>query len=133
MKTQPGHQEVVCCGYYLILSRALNECDKCGKMYTINGQEAKQTHTPTPWKVKDNRITERFYIESWNKPVPTGCCEDIVIATFNCCEQAELAVRAVNAHEEMLTALKATLERAQKGYTPDKDLLAKAIAKGEGK
>lgn len=63
-----------------------------------------ERHTPTPWKVQDNRIIQRFYNESWNKQIPASW-EDVEIAKFNSCEQAELAAKAVNAHEELLEML----------------------------
>lgn len=43
----------------------------------------------------------------------------------------EEVVRAVNSFEELLTVLKVTLKLARDGYSPDKDLLAKAISRAE--
>jgi len=96
----------------------------------------------TPWKVQDNRIIQRFYNESWNKQVPTSF-DDVEIGKFNSCEQAELAARAVNAHEELvetLRFLRQTIHQAYEHEGPIEkcpkntcDAATQAIARAEGR
>lgn len=104
-------------------------------------------HTPTQetkWIVKDNRIIQRFYEESWNKQIPASF-EDVEIGKFNSCDQAHTAARAVNAYEDykeiamyaraLLKALEPRFMRTGCSDTEEVALkcLREAIAQAEGK
>lgn len=104
--------------------------------------EAKQErHTPVPWKVDGNRIIQTFIDKSWNNQVPASK-EDVVIGTFDSCDQAEQAATAVNAHEELVQTLKFLLgnhsgiRKDQPGWNFDKmEILAieQALSRSGGR
>lgn len=69
----------------------------------------KPAHTPTPWKVKET--VKSFSTGAHSVEMGEIWLEDesMRIATGLLRKDAAFIVRAVNAHEEMLTALKACL------------------------
>jgi hypothetical protein len=64
------------------------------------------THTKTPWKVAEVYINNSP--NQWH--ITTGKWGDKSIAAVNSKENAEFIVQAVNSHDELLEACKATLE-----------------------
>jgi len=111
-------------------------CDKCGdgKRYSTSASfqkhidtHSKPQHTPTPWK-HDKRGGDIR-----NK-------EGMLIASGFRYENAAFIARAVNAHEEMLNALKLALKTMYANPDANMDMITgcsttikQAIAKAEGK
>lgn len=93
------------------------------------------THTPTPWKL------DGFHIVDDNGAIIATCRTAYRYATQEEVSNAELIVKCVNSHDELLEACKGLLEAIKfSGWSIDDDRWQKpllqagfAIAKAEGR
>lgn len=91
--------------------------------------QEKTLHTPTPWSFTKNSVITKIFSEGHAGIRVAGV--HIANLAENDKANAAFIVRAANSFEELLTVLKVTLKLARDGYSPDKDLLAKAISRAE--
>lgn len=88
------------------------------------------THTPTPWKValrKDNRVPNRIVTET---PVYPGAVNPAEIARVVERNDCAFIVRACNAHDELVAALKTLADLADASDGGNKIVHMLAISDG---
>lgn len=107
-------------------------------MKTNKANEVSPTHTPTPWR--QSEINPMYVLDDARGEIIAECQPHYVDKKSK--ENAAFIVRAVNAHDELLAALKKIREMVQQCNASNAVAVqeylrsgngAKAIAKAEGK
>ena len=101
-----------------------------------------KTHTATPWKVENQSVTGLDGIMRLNYGIFTGGGNRVALLGHNQKNNAEFIVRACNAHDDLVKALRLAVthyigERNSKNVTGESgiaaDFIHQVLAKVEGK